>query len=772
MLYSFDVFDTLITRNTATPQGIFALMQNKLMSDIQYEGISCYIKENFYQLRIHAEELARLHYQRNGTEDVTLEHIYGAMGTTGCISSEEQALLAELERETECANVIGIRENIEKVKSLLAANQKVILISDMYLDEKTIRKMLTAADRIFKGISLYVSSEHKQGKYSRNLYKKVKARERREEEEYGNWMHCGDNPHCDIAAANALGISTLQFAYEQLMPIEKAKLSIHETDCGVQLCIGAARNVRLHHQLSGPAAIGCSVAGPILFPYVQWILETSRCRGINRLYFIARDGFLLKKIADILIEKCNLAISTYYIYGSRKVWRMPSYDGEKGNLRNLLSWSYPQRITSFHKLAEVLRISYEELMDFLPDECRKEAGEISYPALCACIMTLEENPAFRCFLYQAQQQDKKLVQQYLRQELELSDDNFAFVDLGGGGLTQGCLAEIMKDFYAKPVQTFFFKMDRVNLMSNCIYYNFLPSKLKNDLVIEMISRASHGQTDGYVEVEGKVVPVLKAGEGAAIVAHGYDAYVDGIAKFTHMYADLVKKYDISVKLDLLLQYMKYIMFSPDKEILDFFADMPNSVTGREKKVAGFAPKLTKKNIRDIYLLHANESFERYYTGTDLEYAKLRCSESERKKIEFYQKNRQQVAARFERLMKRKLIEGNNHEIRLKGFPYSIFGEKFVIYGAGKFGSQVYHSINETSSEVVQWLDKNYEKLSMQGIPVTGNIKSLGYAPYDAIIIAILDKNMAVEIKRDLLAMDVEEEKIVCLAECMSYLDIE
>lgn len=768
MLYTFDVFDTLITRNTATPRGIFVLMRHTLLRDIRYEGIDGYIKENFWSLRIHAEELARLHYQRDGIEDVTLDQIYEAMGTIGCITPEEQALLAALERETECANVIGIQANIDKVKALLASNQKIVLISDMYLDERTIRNLLITADPVFKELPLYVSSEYKRGKASGNLYKIVKEREKAD---YLNWTHAGDNPHCDVAVAKKLGISVIPFAYGKLMPIETDKLNAYETDRYAQLCIGTARNIRLRHQFRGPASLGCTVAGPILFPYVQWIVETCRQRGITRLYFIARDGFILKKIADILIRQYKFAIATHYLYGSRKAWRMPAYDGQKGSLRRLLSWSYPRQIKSYNKLAEILRISCGDLMKFLPEGYERCKGEVSYAALSACIMRLEENPAFRAFLYQAQQSDKEMVQTYLRQELDLSDDNFAFVDLGGGGLTQGCLADVMKDFYTKPIRTFFFKMDRINLMSNCIYYNFLPSKLKNNLVIEMICRASHGQTEGYAAVQGKVVPVLQEGESAVIVAHGYDAYVDGIEKFTQVYADIVKKYDISVRLEILLQYMKYITVNPDKELLDFFADMPNSVTGREAQVIGFAPNLTKKNIRDMYLLHSNEIPERYYQGTDLEYSKLRCSKSERKKIEFYQKNRQQVAARFERLMRKKLLAENDHAARLQGFPYSVFGRRFIIYGAGKLGREVYASLQQTNSEIVQWLDKNYKSLSVQGVPVTGNLHSLRQVNCDAIFIAILDKEVAEEIKRDLLNMDIEGEKIVCLAEYLSYLTI-
>ena len=32
-LFSFDVFDTLITRTTANPKGIFAIIQNELISN-------------------------------------------------------------------------------------------------------------------------------------------------------------------------------------------------------------------------------------------------------------------------------------------------------------------------------------------------------------------------------------------------------------------------------------------------------------------------------------------------------------------------------------------------------------------------------------------------------------------------------------------------------------------------------------------------------------------------------------------------------------------
>ena len=45
-MISFDIFDTLITRTTAKPDGIFAIIQNILYFDAAYEDIPEYIRMN------------------------------------------------------------------------------------------------------------------------------------------------------------------------------------------------------------------------------------------------------------------------------------------------------------------------------------------------------------------------------------------------------------------------------------------------------------------------------------------------------------------------------------------------------------------------------------------------------------------------------------------------------------------------------------------------------------------------------------------------------
>ena len=95
-MYSFDVFDTLITRTTALPNGIFALMQSRLMQERELNGLDDYVIDNFFELRIHSEELARGAAAARSVEEIDLHKIYEAMALCGCISDKQAAYLYQI----------------------------------------------------------------------------------------------------------------------------------------------------------------------------------------------------------------------------------------------------------------------------------------------------------------------------------------------------------------------------------------------------------------------------------------------------------------------------------------------------------------------------------------------------------------------------------------------------------------------------------------------------------------------------------------------------
>jgi predicted HAD superfamily hydrolase len=769
MLYIFDVFNTIIMPKTATFQGVFALMQKELQENPAYQKMAEYIKDNFYELRIHAEDLARSEYQRNGIEEISLEQIYDALATTGEVREDDIRLLMTLERCLLIENSYCINEMVSRIKVFLAAGERVVLAGDTYFDETTIIKILQKADPALREVRLYLSSMYKVTKASGKLYQIIKEKEAIP---YNNWKYIGEKQTADKKILMRLGVDTELVFQENLWDIEKQVLKNHCQDVFYQVVTGTAKRVRSQYNLSGAEAMGCSIGGPVLFAYVQWIFIMCRLHKIHRLYFIARDGYIPKKIIDILCQGEEYKLSTHYIYGSRKTWRWPAYSGKPGHLRKLIGMSYPDKIETIKGLADILELPCEQLYRFLPVEYRK-SDIIALSALLTCIKILDENKSFRDLLYTRWQSKRVAAQNYLVQEIDFSDDHFAFVEIGGTGFTQECLAEIIHPMYSFPIRTFFFKMDRIRENENCIYYNFLPSKLKSHLIVELLSRATHEQACGYETVKNSIVPTFNGAEGQSLKEYGYDEYVDGIEKFCREYASLVKAYHLPVRAEAVFKYLKYIMEYPDKAVLRFIADMPHGASGREKKMAAFAPALTKKNIRDVYLFHPGQPVVRYYEGTDIDYARLRCSEGEKRKIAFYQKNRDVIIDRLQRLTKRSFVEIQEENNNLfRGFPYSYFGSTFVLYGAGKWGTQFHDSAIAANCHIVQWLDKNYRRLAAKELSVSGALSDLDKnAKYDAVFVAVSNQQAALEIKNEMLTLGVDEKKIVILFEYMSILDI-
>jgi len=52
-----------------------------------------------------------------------------------------------------------------------------------------------------------------------------------------------------------------------------------------------------------PAQVTAYVTAPVLFCYVCYILDSVKKNNINRIFFLSRDGYILKQIADIIIER-------------------------------------------------------------------------------------------------------------------------------------------------------------------------------------------------------------------------------------------------------------------------------------------------------------------------------------------------------------------------------------------------------------------------------------------------------------------------------------
>ena len=705
-MVSFDIFDTLITRTTANPCGIFAIMQHVLNTDESYRDISAHIRANFYTLRIHAEELARYNNMAKGEEEVTLKEIYKALAMSGGLTAEVTERLLLLECRIEQENILPIKRNIDLLKEKIKSKERVVLISDMYLPLNVITGILESIDDIFKNITVYVSSELRVRKTSGEIYKKIKEIENIE---YFQWTHYGNDLQQDVIKAEMLGIRAIHLKWQGLTCYEEKFTEVFSSNVSFQLMAGLARYAREAAGNEVSYQIGASICGPLLYEYADWIIRESVRKGIKRLYFIARDGYLVKVAADKIITAGRMDIETKYIYGSRKAWRMCSLTFEDFNLVQMLRWSYVHKIQTPKDLADVLEIDYGKILPFLPHACKNENTELSQQALHILAQRLEQNLEFRKIFLQNQKEKRKLACKYIQQEVDISDENFAFVDVSGGGLTQGCLRRIMSDFYKKPIQTFFFKLDRVDLVKNCIFYVFFPSAIKNNLVIEMICRAPHGQTIGYTSENGRIIPSLDYFENKKLMEQGFVQMQLGMEKYVEYMLMAGSYRNLQDSLGIVEKYLIYVAETPDKDVLEYFASFPNNESGREHEVTEYAPKLSKEDILNIFVRRMpGEHISSCYTGTDIEYSVLRCSEEERTLIDRCKREFNAGWAKHERAEK---IRTENIEIQKYGkaayYPCELLEKDIILYGAGKLGKRLYKKILDTGkSSIVRWVDKN------------------------------------------------------------------
>lgn len=761
-LYSFDVFDTLITRCTATPQGVFAIMQSRIKLNNNAE-LNEYVIKNFCMLRVGAEQVARNTICNNGIEDVTLEQIYYVLVKQGHISAEQSIFLQRLEKRTEFDFSVGILENISKVRELICAGERVVLISDMYLDVDTIRNMLMKEDDIFNDIPIYVSSgKEKKNKWSGNLFRLVQEWQ---QVSFSEWEHFGDNEYSDYKVPKRMGIVCLKYVPEKLLQIEELYLKNNEFNAEVQLSLGCAKVARMKGKKNTAYRMGCSIGGNILYKYVCWLLEDSIKRNIKRLYFIARDGYALKELANALIQQNGYQIEVRYIFGSRLAWRIPSDSHFEKEIWDIYTHSYQDRIFSIKDLADFFQIQEEALCKYLSTGLRDSNRIWTVEITDFIVKQLLHCHSFIKELKTEYDKKRKLLIGYLQQQIDTSDEKFAFVDLAGSGFTQECLAQVMAVYYHGEIKNYFFRQDKT-MDGICQNFVFYPNYISYFILLEMVSRAPHGQTIGYYEDEdGKIMPVLSEIDNQSMTDHHVEDFIKGIMEYGIIYDCKRRLGQIPLEIGNIFYYLDYIYNTPDREVLDFFADMPNMLTGREIQTAVFAPALTNKDIRDIYLYREGEALEFYYMGTDIVYSLRRCTKQQLNMVEKYGKYRNTWYGKVRRRI-HKYLNNDGMKIRTATI-YDCIMENIVIYGAGKKGKLFYEQITGKRkvkgqryySNIVKWVDQNYKQYQQVGMDVT-DPEELYKVRFDQIIITVAKREVANDIKSKLLEKGIEEYKII------------
>lgn len=730
MVYTFDIFDTLITRTTADPIGIFVIMQRELTEQDAYRDIPLHLKKNFCDFRINAEMEARIWARQEGREDITLDRIYRAMAYMNHMPDTVAGRLMKLEMETELRNCIPIRENIERLKELRKEHD-VYLLSDMYLPTEHIRKMLVKADPVFSGISILVSGDLDRMKGTGRLFSYFL--EKYDVDTWG-WVHIGDNPVADGVMSERMGARSELCSGYSFSHYEKEMLRLHGKEYAVQAVLGTVKN-KIRKRDTPEWRIGIALGGPVLYGYVLWVLQEALRQGINTLFFVARDGYLLKKIADVIIEGQRLNLQTRYLYGSRYAWRVPAVSLSEDDFRNWLL--YNVNFATFDEVTEDLHMKPEELAEHFPELLRRKGRKLSGGERVRIKEILlsdqrlwrkirERNEAIRCE-----------VSAYLKQEISSAEGRSAFVEMNGTGFTQYCLQKLTAGFHKEPVITFFYSMagmTQVQAPDN-IFYKYTYRKLEP--IVETITRAPHGQTLGYRQDEnGKWEPVLN-GAGQGYMREGYADYRSGILDFAWGMCQYWSCQGEELS-ELSLAYIDHISKEPEPEIQSFIGDLNFSQEGTNAGLDFYAPRLTDEQLKALYLYKT--PMEEWYQGHNLAFSLLRLTAGQREVAEYYKFLNMPGTGRRRDYFRE--VKGN-----------------IVLYGAGKRGRNMFRRLMKNKdARVVLWTDKNYAACVAAEMEISPPEQILD-TEFDYVLIGVASDKLVQEIRQELTELGVPMAKI-------------
>ena len=508
-LYSFDIFDTLISRKVLDPVGVFYGVQERMAAE---GGFPAALTRDYPNIR-HWAELCEREYFAKSTDVRQSEHvevgfaqIIQRIGTVYELSDEQMKLLADWEIELEIDNTIPLAERIEFLKSLLAEGEFVVLISDMYLPRTVITQMLAKADPVLAQLPLFLSNEYGVLKASSKLYFEV-YKSFEPYYDFGKWVHYGDNEKADVKKARSFQISSRRVAKPSYNDCQQAQVDALRT---YDSYLVAAMQARLCMDNTFEwDEFTVSFVSLCFVPYIDWVLRDAERRGYQTLYFVSRDGHHLKRIADAIIEQRNLPFKTKYIYASRRTWRIPSYidevdEGFWGDYGNFKS------VTSKEKLFAAMSLDENRFRQFFP-AIDPDSIEFSDKAsFAALVQSFRDSNEYNEYLLGVAAEGRKSAEAYLLQEVDPAE-RFAFVEFNGRGYNQDCHVRLWQDAIGddQAVVPYYYARSILPTDGCSVRHNFTVNHTRLFFIEAIFANMPYRSVESYEEVDGVLRPVIR-----------------------------------------------------------------------------------------------------------------------------------------------------------------------------------------------------------------------------------------------------------------------
>lgn len=422
---SFDVFDTLIKRAVCQPTDVFLIAARQVIKE-HFQDIRA---EELVEARIRAERKARACIGPDG--EVTMELICQCFDRKyeDCL---QEYLRAELDVERKVCHTNPV---MKKVYDWCKENRKkIIIVSDMYLPKDFIMELLKSCgyEDFF---SAFVSSDAGCRKATGQLYEMIL----RELNILPNQIiHIGDSVKADYLAAKRQSVPAVRIARN---PIRTKYTKIYRMDKVHHTGWKQMRDIigsYIDPVWDDNYQYGFEIIGPLLYGFCIWLHRKAKEHNINKMFFLARDGYLMQKAYTSIFG--DTAIKNEYLYISRETARKAQI-WVHSDLNDLVSSFAPGCYMKIEEFASYINIDRDAAINawkacgmnakdsFLPDEFLNDQRMMDfYERIRPLAVENSKDNYLKMIVYLDQNQFSGKV---------------AIVDLGWRGTIQNCLQNLI-----------------------------------------------------------------------------------------------------------------------------------------------------------------------------------------------------------------------------------------------------------------------------------------------------------------------------------------
>lgn len=321
---SCDIFDTALRRRLARPEDVH--LATGLRAAVA--GLLTCTAAAFREVRVSAEQAARRVAEQAGHDEVRLAEVYAHLHACGVVTDAD-AMVA-----LECAVERCVCVAVEPVRAALAtlrSDQRLVFVSDTLLPGAFLADLLEA-NGYGPGCMVFSSADTRRNKASGRLFHHlIEALDCPP----GDILHIGDNPVSDVANARAAGLAVQPWPGIRHPP-EPEAVAAHDP---------VLRLLHSHRRVepAAPATDLHRYGTLLLVGFTLFVLAEARRRGIDRVYFLARDGHIPLAIARRLQARHSDGPTLRYLHVSRQAIAVPALAGDLPRLADLIGNSLLDR---------------------------------------------------------------------------------------------------------------------------------------------------------------------------------------------------------------------------------------------------------------------------------------------------------------------------------------------------------------------------------------------------------------------------------------------